>query len=323
MRWHLVARGLGVGVDVAPAVASYYRSQFLNTTLPAGIVGDVHRGLRHGRAAGDTGLGLRSVAWERVAGQLVQVVISAVVLLLLPSPVHISAPALLGVVVAVFLAAVVLRKGLPTEGTSSPTREVRGITRAPSTHLAALATARKTSSLPSRRRLAMHALGTRLILRTSREGHSRVTRVLRAAREDLRRGVLSRRAWPGVVLASTVALAGHVATYAVAARAVGVTASPAQLLPLVLLVLLAMAVPLNIAGWGPREGMAAWAFAAAGLGAAEGVATAVAYGAMVTVASLPGAVVLLVASVRRRAPRPALASPVLARMAREGVVSHG
>ena len=125
------------------------------------------------------------------------------------------------------------------------------------------------------------------------------------------------------MLASTVALAGHVATYVVAARAVGVTASPAQLLPLVLLVLLAMAVPLNIAGWGPREGMAAWAFAAAGLGAAEGVATAVAYGAMVTVASLPGAVVLLVASVRRRAPRPVLASPVLAQMAQGSVVSHG
>ena len=41
--------------------------------------------------------------------------------------------------------------------------------------------------------------------------------------------------------------------------------------------------------------MAAWAFAAAGLGAATGVATAVAYGAMVLVASLPGVVVLLAA----------------------------
>ena len=50
-----------------------------------------------------------------------------------------------------------------------------------------------------------------------------------------------------------------------------------------------MAVPMNIAGWGPREGVAAWAFAAAGLSATQGVATAVVYGVMVLVASLPGA----------------------------------
>ena len=54
-----------------------------------------------------------------------------------------------------------------------------------------------------------------------------------------------------------------------------------------------MSVPTNIAGWGPREGVAAWAFAAAGLGAAQGVATAVVYGVMVLVATLPGAVVLV------------------------------
>jgi hypothetical protein len=55
----------------------------------------------------------------------------------------------------------------------------------------------------------------------------------------------------------------------------------------------------NVGGWGPREGVTAWAFAAAGLGASRGVATAVAYGAMVFVASLPGAAVLAAAWVRR------------------------
>ena len=45
-----------------------------------------------------------------------------------------------------------------------------------------------------------------------------------------------------------------------------------------MLVLLAMVVPLNVGGWGPREGVAAWAFAAAGWGAAQGVAAATAYG---------------------------------------------
>ena len=67
-------------------------------------------------------------------------------------------------------------------------------------------------------------------------------------------------------------VAGHVATFLIAARTAGSTASPAQLVPLALLVLLAMAVPANVGGWGPREGVAAWAFGAAGLGAAAGVA---------------------------------------------------
>jgi glycosyltransferase 2 family protein len=57
-------------------------------------------------------------------------------------------------------------------------------------------------------------------------------------------------------------------------------------------VMQAAALP-NVGGWGPREGVTAWAFAAAGLGASLGVATAVAYGVMVFVASLPGAAVLL------------------------------
>jgi hypothetical protein len=64
------------------------------------------------------------------------------------------------------------------------------------------------------------------------------------------------------------------------------------MLPLALLAMLGMVVP-GIAGWGPREGATAWVFGAAGLGAGQGVATAVVYGVMVLVAALPGALVLL------------------------------
>ncbi|HEX7746519.1 MAG TPA: UPF0104 family protein, partial [Micromonosporaceae bacterium] len=70
------------------------------------------------------------------------------------------------------------------------------------------------------------------------------------------------------------------------------------LVPLSLLALLAMAVPANVAGFGPREGVAAWAFGAAGLTAAQGVATAVVYGALVLISSLPGAAVLVVRRMR-------------------------
>jgi hypothetical protein len=43
-RWCLVASGLGVRLPLGEAVAAYYRSQFLNTTLPGGVIGDVSRG---------------------------------------------------------------------------------------------------------------------------------------------------------------------------------------------------------------------------------------------------------------------------------------
>jgi hypothetical protein len=62
-----------------------------------------------------------------------------------------------------------------------------------------------------------------------------------------------------------------------------------------MLVLLATAVPTNIGGWGPREGVAAWAFSAAGLGAAQGVATATVYG-LLSLAAISPAVPLLTAA---------------------------
>ena len=87
-RWRIVARGLGVDLPLGTAVAAYYRSLFLNVTLPGGVVGDVHRGISHGRDTSDVGRGLRAVAWERSAGQVVQVVLTVAVLLVLPSPVR-------------------------------------------------------------------------------------------------------------------------------------------------------------------------------------------------------------------------------------------
>src|SRR6186713_3570148 len=80
-RWKIVAGGLGVDLPLSTAVAAYYRSLFLNVTLPGGVVGDVHRGISHGRESRDVGLGLRAVAWERSAGQAVQILLTIAVLL--------------------------------------------------------------------------------------------------------------------------------------------------------------------------------------------------------------------------------------------------
>jgi uncharacterized membrane protein YbhN (UPF0104 family) len=128
---------------------------------------------------------------------------------------------------------------------------------------------------------------------------SRWMRLRSAVVDDLRNGVLHRNALPTIVLASTVAVLGYALMFLVAARTVGVTAPISRLLPVALLATLAMVLP-SIAGWGPREGAAAWVFSAAGLGAAAGAATAVAYGVLVFVAFLPGAVVLVVGWLPRR-----------------------
>jgi glycosyltransferase 2 family protein len=252
-RWRLVARGLGVGLPMRAAVAAYYRSQFLNATLPGGVLGDVDRAVQHGRDAGDIGRAARAVVWERSAGQAVQLVLALIVLLLVPSFVQPVMPLVAAALAVAAVGVVLLVRGLP------------------------------------------------------RGGHSRLARTVRAARTDLREGVMARRAWPGIALASTVAVAGHLATFLIAARTAGVEASPVLLLPLAMLGLVAMGVPMNIAGWGPREGVAAWTFGVAGLGAALGVTTAVVFGVLVLVASLPGAGVLVADWLRHEpvaAPRP-------------------
>ena len=135
-------------------------------------------------------------------------------------------------------------------------------------------------------------------------------RGLRTARADVRDGLLARRIWPRVLLASVVAVLGHVLTFLVAAHAAGSHAP------------LSRAGPARAADARGDDraaerrrvratgGVAAWAFAAAGLTAAQGVTTAVLYGALVLVASLPGAAVLLVRRLRpRRSSPPAAGAP--------------
>src|SRR6185437_4029189 len=175
-RWRLIATGLGVGLSLPAAIAACYRAQLLNSTLPGGVLGDLHRAVRHGRLTGDLAAGLRAVAWDRVAGQLVQGTLAVLVLFTIGSPVH-SAMPLIGLV----LAAVLL----------------------------------------------VGWLGYRVSPRTSR--------LARLLGSDLRR---CREVWPAVLLLSALAVVGHVGTFLIAARTVGVTGSASHLVPLALLVLL-------------------------------------------------------------------------------------
>jgi glycosyltransferase 2 family protein len=244
-RWRRIAAGLGLQLDLRTAVAAYYRSQFLNSVMPGGVVGDVERGLRHG----ETAVGLRSVLWDRVLGQWVTLAATAAVLFAVPSPVgrlgRLGWPMALGLL-------------LTAAGVG--------------------AAARRSASGPVTGR--------------------RWSRAVAGLGVDV--GAALRGGRAAIATGSLVVAAGHVGVFLIAASAAGAAAT----LPVAVLVLAAAAIPLNVAGWGPREGVAAWAYGAAGLGAAQGLAAATAYGVLALVATAPGALVLLADRRRPAAPPP-------------------
>ncbi len=214
--------------------------------LIGGVLGDVHRAVRHGRRAGNVARGLRSVAWERLCGQIIQAVVTAVVLLTLPSPVRPALPYILAGIAGVAGCAALVVWG------------------------------------------------------AARRGRSRLARAARAVADDLRCGLLAADVWPQLVLASVLVVAGHTATFVIAARVAGSTAPLGELVALLMVVQTATVIPLGIGGWGLREGIAAWAFAAAGLGAATGVTVTTLYAVLMLAAVTPGAGLLLGDAVRRR-----------------------
>jgi uncharacterized membrane protein YbhN (UPF0104 family) len=234
-RWRLVAGRLGLVVPPGVAVAAYYRSQLLNSTLPGGVAGDVHRAVRQGTVAGGLGLGLRSVGWERVLGQLVQVALALAVLVAVPSPVQPSARLVTVVAAAVAVGA---------------------------------------------------ALAVLVVCRGGRFG--------RAVTDDVRRVAGRPRTTVALVLLSVGAACCHTLLFVLVVRTTGAAVPVHVALVLALLVLVASSLPTNVAGWGAREGAAAWAFAAAGASAADGVTAAALYGVLALVGTLPGLPLLVV-----------------------------
>ncbi|GAA3170639.1 lysylphosphatidylglycerol synthase transmembrane domain-containing protein [Streptomyces ramulosus] len=152
---------------------------------------------------------------------------------------------------------------------------------------------------------------------------SRRRRAVLAACAEARDGLLANGGWHGVILSSVAVLAGYLGMFLLAARVAGSTAPLAVLVPLMVLALLAMALPLNVGGWGPREGVAAWSFGAAGLGAAQGLAVAVVYGVLTLVASLPGIGVLIARGVAGLRPAPAQIELPERVLAEEGAARRG
>jgi uncharacterized membrane protein YbhN (UPF0104 family) len=247
-RWRVVARALGVSIGLPSAICAYYRSLFLNSVLIGGVLGDVHRGVTHGRRAGDVARGLRAVAWERLCGQVVQAIMTVLALLILPSPVRPALPYVVGGLAGAAGCAALLVRG------------------------------------------------------TARRGRSRLARTARAISDELRGVLLAREVWPRLTLASVLVVAGHTATFVIAARVAGCTAPLGELIALLMVVQTVVVIPLSIGGWGLREGAAAWAFSAAGFGAATGVTVTTLYAVLMLTAVAPGAGLLLNALRRRRGP---------------------
>jgi len=244
-RWRVIADRLGLALAWTPAVSAYYRSQFLNTVLPGGVIGDVDRAVAHGRGIGELAQASRAVVVERSAGQVVQLVIAGVALVSLGMSAYAPAVGVLMLVVVVACAAVVVA-------------------------------ARRSARI-------------RVVI-------GRELTILRIALGD----------FPTIVrvgAASTVVVGCHVATFVVACLAVGVPAPLEQVIAVALITVLAASIPLNVGGWGPREGAAAGAFAALGLGAATGIAASTAFGMLAMIAVVPGAAVIAASALRRQATR--------------------
>jgi len=120
-------------------------------------------------------------------------------------------------------------------------------------------------------------------------GRGHVARFLRAVQEAL----LARDVFLRQLVASLLIVASYVGVYLCCMRMIGVDTPLATAAPLVPWVLLAMAIPLSIAGWGVREGAAALVWQATGLDPAQGVAISISYGVVILLSSLPGALMLL------------------------------
>ena len=126
-----------------------------------------------------------------------------------------------------------------------------------------------------------------LIARLWQRGKSYV----HALRRDLHKALLR---WPalGVQLVSSAGVvASYLAVFSLLALGAGYWADPYMdlvLVSLCSLLLLVMAIPVTVAGWGMSEGAAALLWPMAGMPAEQGVALSVGYGLAVLLSSLPG-----------------------------------
>ncbi len=135
-----------------------------------------------------------------------------------------------------------------------------------------------------------------LVLTRSRQ-HPESAHILKS---DLFRALIARGAWVLQIPAALAIVFSYALVFSLSGWGIGVGLSLPMLLTLALPVLVAMLVPFTVAGWGFREAAAAAVWLSMGLPASQGVAVAMAYGIVVLIASLPGALVILLNPLSRK-----------------------
>ncbi len=278
-RWQLTAASLDVPLPFRHAFAEYYLGSFLNQVLPGGVLGDANRAWRHARRpvaanpAHDAkpGTGTHSspgsvsgFGTQSAAGTGAR---SSAWLAVLLERASGQAAMLLCALATLLL---------------SPT--IAHVLETLSGHLQALG----MSAAP----LAL-GLGAGVVLALLLRRNALLHTLTHAVHRALLAPALL---WRQLLTSAALAMS-YIAVYFCCTRMLGVDTPAPILLALIPWALLAMALPLSMAGWGLREGAAALLWAAAGLDVSQGVAISIAYGVVVLTSTLPGAWVLL----RRRA----------------------
>ena len=305
-RWRLTAQRLGAPIRFGEALREYYVATFLNQILPGGVMGDAARAWRHARRPRSEGV-LRGPVGEAVGesiGPAVGTKVETRRLMPLGAPVETTAgapfeppfeppfetpvetPAAAPVGLAAWHAVLIERASgqlallAVVLATLVVSPELQGTTARMFTSPDGGSNSPVTLALALLLALAGIALW---------RGRGHVARFLRAVQEAL----LARDVFLRQLVASLLIVASYVGVYLCCMRMIGIDTPLATAAPLVPWVLLAMAIPLSIAGWGVREGAAALVWQAAGLDPAQGVAISISYGVVILLSSLPGALMLL------------------------------
>ena len=305
-RWRLTAQRLGAPIRFGEALREYYVATFLNQILPGGVMGDAARAWRHARRPRSEGV-LRGPVGESI-GPAVETKVETRRLMPLGAPVETTAgapfeppfeppfetpvetpvetPAAAPVGLAAWHAVLIERASgqlallAVVLATLVVSPELQGTTARMFTSPDGGSNSPVTLALALLLALAGIALW---------RGRGHVARFRRAVQEAL----LARDVFLRQLVASLLIVASYVGVYLCCMRMIGIDTPLATAAPLVPWVLLAMAIPLSIAGWGVREGAAALVWQAAGLDPAQGVAISISYGVVILLSSLPGALMLL------------------------------
>lgn len=290
-RWRMTSQQIGIPLGWATAIREYYLATFLNQVLPGGVMGDAARAWRQGQPRTSQeqhrtlqeqhqtleeksrrGQAVRAVIIERASGQIV----------------------LLGVALVAIVASSALRDGIAE------------LWRALIDRISAVDIFAAWS--PFLGPASIVALIASLVFAAAALTRLAVGSLLAPFWRDLRRALLSVKVWPAQLLGSLLVVATYITVFLCAAQALGIGRPISVLLPLIPPLLMAMAIPLTVAGWGLREGAAALIWPLAGLPAQEGVALSITYGMLILAANLPGLVILLLD--HRSAARSDAAQPI-------------